>query len=316
MIIGRNRSELGGACSAKMSGQVTGIPVAEAATTAASRPSPVKIVRMGRFGAIVEGVDLREPADGRAVRQLRDALAAFQLLLFRGQDISPHDQLRLTGYFGDLEPGIARRPGNHQVDGYPDLLHVRNAPGSPTLDYGSAWHSDGLAYAKTPHGATVLRCIACPPGAGDTLFANQYGAYNTVPETLRESLDGFRWYLPSIAHSEIPVGRGLTQPIFRTHPETKRRFVFLSPQASQIRGMTHAESSRVLDVMHRCQVREEVIYRHAWQPGDVLVWENCALLHNRADAVDFATQGLRAMHRSATSGQFEAKECESAPPCA
>ncbi len=280
---------------------------------AKDRSAPFEVTPIGRFGAVIEGFDLSGSGDIHAVQHLRTALAAFQLLLFRGQAISPRDQIRLTECFGHLEPGIARRPDTHRVEGYPDLLYVRNTPGSPTLDYGSAWHSDGLAYARIPHGATVLRCIACPPGIGDTMFANQYEAYNAIPDFLRESLNGLDWYLPPIAYSEMPNGKGLVQPLFRMHSETGRNFIYHAPQAYQIRGLPRAESTRFLDAIYHCQVREDLVYRHSWRQQDVLVWENCALLHNRADTVDFATQGLRAMHRSATSGQFEARGCEAAP---
>ena len=76
--------------------------------------------------------------------------------------------------------------------------------------------------------------------------------------------------------------------------------------------MTRYESEEILKLVHEYQVRDAFVYRHAWRELDLVVWENCALLHNRADVVDFATQGLRAMHRSATSGSFEAVECEAA----
>jgi taurine dioxygenase len=277
------------------------------------RSLPFKVTPIGRFGAVIEGLDFNELMDIHTVWHLRRALATFQLLIFREQAISPRQQLRLTKYFGNLESGIARRPSTHQVEEYPELLYIRNTPGSPTLDYGSAWHSDGLAYARVPHGATVLRCIDCPPDAGDTLFANQYEAYDAIPESIRESMDGLYWYLPPIDYSEVPDGKSLVQPLIRTHPETGRNFIYHAPQASQLRGKTQAESARILDIINRCQVRGDLIYRHSWQPQDVIVWENCTLLHNRADTVDFATHGLRAMHRSATSGQFAAIEC-GAPP--
>jgi taurine dioxygenase len=277
------------------------------------RSTPFDVVPIGRFGAVVEGFDFGQPADIQTERSLRSALAAFQLLLFRGQVISPGEQLRFTGCFGDLDPGISRRPRSHQVEGHPDLLYISNTSGSPTMDYGAAWHSDGLAYARRPHGATVLCCIDCPVGVGDTLFANQYAAFEAIPESLLESMDGLYWYLPPIDYSEVPNGKGLIQPILRLHPETRRNFVYCSPQASRIRGKTRAESDRILGFVHGIQIRDDLVYRHSWRPGDVIVWENCALLHNRADLVDIATQGLRAMHRSATSGDFEAIECEAAP---
>ncbi len=268
----------------------------------------------GSFGAVISGLNLRKLAGEEVLDFLRKALTEFQLLLFREQEISPRDQIRLTSYFGNLDLGISRRPKKHQVPGFPDLLYVSNTPGSPTLEYGAGWHSDGLAYARRPHGATVLHCIDSPPHeCADTLFADQYRALSSIPQTLRTVLGGMQWYLPSIPYSEVPPGRGLIHPVVRTHPVTGRRMVYCSPQATHIRGLNEAESARHLAVVHQAQAQEALIYRHSWRPGDVLVWENATLLHNRAGEVDFAKRGLRALHRSATIGGFEATECEAAP---
>lgn len=271
-----------------------------------------EVIPLGNFGAEVAGIDLKKPVDDETAHHLRMALAKFQILVFRKQTFSPAEQTRFTLCFGNLETGIARRPEGHQVPGHPDVLYLSNKLGSPTLIYGTAWHSDGLAYAKVPHGVTMLHCIACPPGVGDTLFANQYEAYGAMSERLREILKGLYWYLPRIPYSEVPTGKGLAQPIVRTHPETGREFIFCAPSACQIRGMTRYESEGILKIVHEYQVRDEFVYRHSWREQDVVLWENCTLLHNRADVVDFATQGLRAMHRSATSGSFAAIECEAA----
>jgi taurine dioxygenase len=274
--------------------------------------APFEIIPFGEFGAEVASIDLKKLVDKETAHQLRSVLAKFQILVFRNQHLSPAEQARFTGCFGDPEPGIARRPEGHQAPGHPDILYISNKPGSPTLDYGTAWHSDGLAYAKVPHGVTMLHCIACPPGVGDTLFANQYQAYEAISEGLRNILKGLYWHLPRIPYSEIPAGKGLAHPMVRTHPKTAREFLFCSPSACQIRGLTRHESAGILKVVHDYQVREEFVYRHSWKELDVVLWENCTILHNRADVVDFATQGLRAMHRSATSGTFEAIACEAA----
>lgn len=277
-----------------------------------SQDAPFEVITLSKFGAEVAGIDLKRPVNDETARHLRMVLARFQILVFRKQTFSPAEQSRITRCFGNPEPGIARRPEGHQVPGHADVLYLSNKPGSPTLDYGSAWHSDGLAYARVPHGVTILHCIACPPGVGDTLFANQYMAYEAMSESLRQTLKDFYWYLPRIPYSEIPSGKGLVQPMVRAHSETGRQFLFCSPSARQIRGMTRSESAVILKLVHEHQVREEFVYRHAWSELDVVLWENCTLLHNRADVVDFATQGLRVMHRSATSGSFEAIECEAA----
>ncbi|PPT92849.1 hypothetical protein XthCFBP4691_02420 [Xanthomonas theicola] len=273
---------------------------------------PFEIVPLGRFGAEIFGIDLSRPFDEAAVAGLRRALVDHQILIVRGQRLPPADQLRLARCFGEPEPGIARRPESHQVSGHPNVLYLSNKPGSPTVDYGVAWHSDGLAYARVPHGITMLHCIACPSGVGATLFANQFLAYEAMSPGFRNLLKDLYWYLPPIPFSEVPPGRGLAQPIVRAHPVTGRRFVFCAPGTRQLRGLSRQESEGILKTVYACQVRETVIYRHDWCELDVVLWENCGLLHNRADVVDFGRQGLRAMHRVATSGNFAAIECEAA----
>lgn len=267
---------------------------------------------LGEFAAELSGLDLSVPIDDITAQELRSALARFQVLVFRDQALSPAAQEELTHHFGAFEPGVSRRPRAHQVQGHPDILYLSNQPGSVTADYGNAWHSDGLHYAKTPHGTTLLHCIACPTGVGETWFANQYAAYAALPADVREKLEGASWYLPNVLHSEVPPGRGLCQPIVRTHPTTGKRFIFCSPAARQLRGMTKTESEELLYVVRACQTLESNIYRHAWRPGDVVIWENCTLLHRRAAPVSFELHGLRAMHRSATAGNFSAVECEAA----
>jgi taurine dioxygenase len=274
--------------------------------------APFQVTPLGEFGAEIVGADLAQPLNENVARHLRGALAAFQLLVLRKQHLLPAQQVKLASCFGDLEGGVARRPEGHRLPGHPDILYLTNECASPTAKYGMSWHSDGLAYATVPHGATLLYCLACPPGVGDTLFANQYRAYAAMSDGLRSLLSGLFWHLPKIPYSEIPPGKGLVHPIVRQHPQTKRHFVFCAPNACQLRGLTRRESTGLLDVIHEYQLRDEGVYRHSWAPRDLVVWENCALLHNRADAVDFRTQGLRAMHRSATSGNLEAIECEAA----
>jgi len=272
---------------------------------------PFSLISEGAFGAEIAGLDLNA-VTGAHVRDLRVALARFQILVFRRQSLTAEAQIRLTRCFGVLEPGIARRPEGHQVPGHPELLCLSNAIDSETSNYGMGWHSDGLAYARKPHGVTILHCIDCPPGVGDTLFASQYLAYGVLSAGFRRLISNLYWHLPDVPFSEIPTGMGLAHPLIRVHSHTGKAFLFCSPASQQIRGMTRHESTGILDVVHRIQVHEDFVYRHAWRKSDVVIWENCALLHTRADVVDLKRHGLRVMHRSATAGDYEAIDCESA----
>lgn len=269
-------------------------------------------IRHDVFGAEVVGVDLSRSIEAKLRKTLRALIAHYQLLVFRDQRISPEGQQAFTLCFGDPEPGIASRPANHQVNGHRGILHLHNRPGSATAEYGQSWHSDGLAYARVPHGVTVLRCKACPAGLGDTLFASQMVAYAAMLEDFQGRIEELYWHLPPMPFSEIPRDRGLAQPIVRNHPLTGRRFIYCAPNARQILGWTVERSAEILSVVHAYQLIESAIYRHSWRRDDVIVWENCSILHNRADAVDYAMHGLRELHRTATVGTFEAIECEPA----
>lgn len=274
-----------------------------------AKQASIHVLPFTKFGAEVIGLDLRDILGESTRRQLRLYLARYQFLVFREQYISPVDQVRVTRYFGELEPSIKRRPESHQVPGYPSVLLLSNKPGSPTNNYGMAWHSDGLAYAKRPHGATVLYCLDCPPEVGQTLFANQYLSYQSIPRYLRNTLHNMYWELPEIEFSEVPCGKSLIQPMVRVHWQTGRKFLFCSPSTDQIYGMSKAQSYDILRRIHAHQVKETFIYSHNWRKFDLVVWENCTLLHNRANTVEYETQGLRVMHRTATIGDLEAVEC-------
>ena len=273
-----------------------------------------QLVPLGRFGAEVRGIDLGRPLSDASDGALRALLARYQILLFRRQIITPNDQLRFTRIFGLPEPGLERRPTDHKLPNHHDILYLSNAAGSATSDYGLGWHSDGLAYARVPHGVTVLQCKACPPDSGATLFANQYAAFDRLGEELQRTIAGLYWQLPSIPFSEVPAGRGLAQPMVREHPMTGGRFLFCAPAARQICGWSHSDSAELLRSIHAHQTHADCLYRHDWVPGDVLIWENRTLLHTRAGKVDPVTQGLRVMHRTATLGDFEAVACEAAEP--
>jgi len=262
------------------------------------------------LGAEVSGIDLREPLSDEHLRLIEKWLAQYQILVFRGQKITPEQQVQFTKKLGPLDPGISLRPEGHLLPGYTDVLHVSNEPKSGTLVYGMRWHSDGLSYSRRPHGTTVLHCIKMPPGVGDTLYASQYVAYELMSQKLQELLRGLYWHVPEIIDCEMPSDRGYCQPLVKVHPITQRSFIYCAVHtASRIVGMTPQESAGLLQVIYDYQVHESSIYRHQWQPDDVVIWENLATMHVRADVVDYHKHGFRSIHRTATAGNVLAIEC-------
>lgn len=262
------------------------------------------------FGAQVMGFNVSKSLEAASIARIRELLAHYQILVFRDHAITPAMQRWFTRLFGDQEPGITRRPAGHQVEGFPGVLRLSNAPGSQTISYGQSWHSDGLAYARVPHGVTILSCKACPNSMGDTLFASQALAHAAMPVELRKAIADMQWLLPPMPFSEVPPGKALVQPMVRRHKLTSKEFVFCAPNARRILGLSEAQSAPVLACVRRYQLAQDYQYRHCWQPNDLVVWENCALLHARADVVEYQGQGLREMHRTATAGSYAAMQIE------
>lgn len=261
------------------------------------------------FGAEIVGVDLKEAIEPSLASLLRLALGRYQVLVLRNQFLEPAHQEALTRALGNLEPSIASRPMSHKVGGFSNVLRLSNEPGSPTVDYGTNWHSDGLHYAIVPHGATVLACVECPNGRAETWFADQYAAYQRLPESLQSRAFALRWILPDVLHSEVPRGRSYCQPLARVHGLTNRPYLYCTPVARRILGLSDALSDEILDCVRTSQISENNVYRHVWRSGDVVVWENATLLHKRGDAADFSDHGPRVMHRSVTQGEFAATDC-------
>jgi taurine dioxygenase len=265
----------------------------------------------GALGAEIWGVDLREPIRKELAAYLRTLLHRYQVLIFRDQNISPGDQLLFTMCFGKIDPGPTEAFEGVHVSGYPDILCLSNETGSPTSTFGSAWHSDGLAYFKAPQGVTMLHCLACPATGGSTLFANQYSAFEAASKGLQEVLKKLRWRA-----TDHPT---FVRPVIRRHPQTGRFHFYCDPDAKFLLGMRADESKHFFDLITGFQTDNKFVFEHRWRVHDVVLWENCTTLHKRASPVDFRSQGLRAMHRTTTLGHVYAKEydldehCETSP---
>jgi taurine dioxygenase len=185
---------------------------------------------------------------------------------------------------------------------------------SETVNFGGIWHSD-TTYLSQPPSATMLIARTVPPHGGDTMFANQYLAYETLSPALRKMLDGLK-AISSSAKADTTKSRedrvrdsGRTDtseeyvaahPAVRTHPETGRKALYVNP-AHTVRfdGMSEAESAPHLDFLFRHQVRAEFTYRFSWRAGSIALWDNRCTLHNPIN--DY--QGhRRVMHRVTLKG--------------
>ncbi len=254
-------------------------------------------------GASVRGVDLAKPLAPEAVASIRAAWLEHQVLAFPDQKLTDEDLERFTRYFGPFgdDPFIAPIPG------HPHIIAVARAAGETAPIFAESWHSD-WSFQKRPPAGTCLYGITIPPTGGDTLFANQYLALEQMPAALRERIEG-RHAIHSARNAYSPAGmygkedqaKGRTMDIrpsadaeaterhnvVRIHPETGRESLFgCAGYIVGIAGMDHDEGWDLVTELYRWQTRPEFQYRHKWQPGMLLMWDNRCLLHMATGGYD------------------------------
>lgn len=241
------------------------------------------------LGALVTDLQVAE-ADAATVAALKDLLATHGVLVLREQDVDDDGFVAFLESFGPMTFSTGETP----APGAPQLNVVSNVgrAAPPT----SQFHVDSSYFAEPP-AYTALRAVAIPSEGGQTLFTNQYRAYETLPEDLRRHLDG-----RMITH--VVTGLELTDedetradhPVFRTHPISGLTALYLStPQRCQaVSGLNDDEARETVARLLQHSTSEANTYRHQWRPGDVVMWDNLAVLH-KAD--HSGVVGDRVMHR-------------------
>lgn len=267
------------------------------------------------LGAEVLGLDLSKPLDDATFAAVHRAHLDHLVLVFRGQDLSPRQQIAFSRRFGPLD----QHPADDAVlPDHPEILLVstrrENGKYIGIPDGGPMWHSD-LAYREEPSLGSMLYAVELPDRGGNTGFANMYKAYDALPPHLKEAVEGRRGlFLAGRTNAKRRFKRALSQaqkdrtppvmhPIIRTHPETGRKCVFANAQHTvAIEGMDEAESEAILSEIFAHCARPEFVYSHAWRSGDLTFWDNRCVLHiadhSRLDDPAY----IRHMHRTTIRG--------------
>lgn len=286
--------------------------------TAAPRQMPVsKIIPSGKgCGAEVRGIDLAK-LDGDAVDVLKQALLEHLVVVVRGQSISDPQLIALGKSFGELEPPGMSIIGKPYIDAYPDILVISNIleNGQPMGNLGAGeaiWHTD-MSYRPQPVSYAILHSLEIPPAGGNTYFANQYLAYDTLSQELKRKLEGKLLVHDETYNSAGQLRKGFKEitdprqapgarhPVFRTHPVSGRKALYLGRRRNgYIVGLPLEESERLLDQLWAHASRPEFVWGHEWRVGDTLIWDNRCLIHRR-DPFDASER--RMMHRVQIKGQ-------------
>jgi taurine dioxygenase len=246
----------------------------------------------GALGAIVSAIDLAAPLDDATIAELRRAFLEYSVIFFEDQPLTDTQLVRFGQCFGTL---AAIPPHRRLPDADPHVLVVEKKP-EDHLNFGSEWHSD-TTYLEQPTLGSILLAKQVPDIGGDTLFANQYLAYEALSSGLKAALSGLRavhtdgrtkrkldlGYVPkgdSMAEDSRYKTAETCHPVVRTHPETGRKALFINMiQTERFEAMTIEESRPLLQYLYAHSTRPEFTCRFRWQPGSIAFWDNRCLQH-------------------------------------
>ena len=263
----------------------------------------------GALGAEIHGVDMAKDLAPDVVGEVRQALLDHLVIFLREQNVSPQQQLAFAKKFGEpIEyPQLKGLPEAPFITPVVKLEHERS-------NFGGIWHSDTTYLEKPPMGSMLL-AREVPPHGGDTMFANQYLAYEALSDGLKQTLDGLLGVSSSFKADVTKTredalrqaGAGATpkqlsaeHPLVRTHPETGRKALYTSvAHTAHIKGWTEKESLPLLQFLWDHQVKPEFTCRFRWEVGSLAFWDNRCAMHNPIN--DYHGY-RRVMHRITLAG--------------
>ncbi|MEO7726221.1 MAG: TauD/TfdA family dioxygenase [Burkholderiales bacterium] len=261
------------------------------------------------IGAEIHGVDLTRELSSAQVSAIRRAWLEHCVIFFRDQDLSSVQFMA----FAELIGTPVEYPFIKGLEGFPCITPVVKLA-HERANFGGIWHSD-TTYLDTPPMGTLLLAREVPPAGGDTLFANQYLAFEALSDGLKRTLAGLS-AVASSARADVSKTRedrlktdgrddakkeySAEHPVVRTHPETGRKSLYVNvAHTARFQSWSEEDSAPLLNYLFAHQVRPEFTCRFSWQPGSLALWDNRCTQHNPVN--DYHGY-RRVMHRITLAG--------------
>lgn len=241
----------------------------------------------GALGAVIENINVSQ-LNSNTVEIVRKALLDHQVIFFRNQKLDPAEYLKFTSLFSKpLEYPFVKG-----IEGHPEIINVLKRENEKT-NFGGIWHSDTSYFPEPPMGS-VLLALEVPPHGGDTLFANQYLAYEALSPGLQQVLSTLKGVSTSAKADATKTREDrikdsghksdvleAVHPVVRTHPETGRKALYVNiAHTSRFEEWTEDESAPLLQFLFQHQVKPEFTCRFRWDEGSIAFWDNRCVLHN------------------------------------
>ena len=286
------------------------------AAAQAATPHVQVAPQSAHIGALISGVDLRQPLSVAEVHTVRSALLRWKVVFFREQHLSHEQHVTFSRQFGELTVG---HPVFGHVEGHPELYSIakhRKAnrhSGLAEQRPWTGWHADVTA-AHNPPAASILRGVTIPPYGGDTQWTNLAAAYEALSAPLQAFLQTLRGLhrfsppqgaSPTAEYLELIKNNTLVSehPLVTVHPETGENVLYVSPSfLKSVSGLHPRESRVLLEFLWEHAVRSDFTVRFKWEPGSIAFWDNRATAHVAPQDI-FALEFDRQLYRSTLVGQ-------------
>ncbi|HEY6983624.1 TauD/TfdA family dioxygenase [Reyranella sp.] len=272
------------------------------------------------LGAEVRGVDMRHPVEAQTVQAIRDAWTRHLVLVFPDQRISDPEHVAFTRNFGEPEifhqTSLSLRSDRvkeiflvSNVDEH-DRLMQPSEPSQKQLSSSRQWHTDS-SYRPMPSIGSLLHGIEISRTGGITQFINMYMVYDELPETLRRQVEGRRArhdfsMLHRLTGAPPPTAQEqaamppVWHPMVRRHPVSGKKSLYISSIYNDaIEGMDDSAARRLIEELSTFSAQPRYMYRHVWQPHDVLMWDNRCTVHA---VTPHDPEERRVMHRTTIVG--------------
>jgi taurine dioxygenase len=264
----------------------------------------------GSMGVEIHNVDLSNELSDSLFSEIRETFIEHGLIFFRDQELTPDDHLRFAKRWGEIN--INRFFA--KVEGYDQIAEVRKDP-DQKINIGGAWHTDH-SYDQVPAMGSILLAKETPKIGGDTLFANMYKAYETLSNGMKKTLETMKACHSSrhvfgahtgyaeassqrISNPELATQDAI-HPVIITHPESKRKALYVNPEFTvNFEGWTLEESKPLLDYLTEHTTQQENTTRFQWEPGSIAFWDNRCTWHFALNDYPGET---RLMHRITVEG--------------
>jgi taurine dioxygenase len=264
--------------------------------------------------------DLSTELDDRAFEEIEHAFHENIVICFRKQKLSDERHIAFSRGFGELEIHVLKK---YLLPNYPEILLISNIRGENgdnigLADAGFTWHTD-VSYLKRPSRCSLLYAKEVPyrhgNAPGDTLFTNTRAAYEALPDVMKRRLVGLKAIhryserkrvvnspRSKLTKQQLEKTPDVSHPIVRTHAWTGRKSLYVTAgECIGIEGLPNDDGIALIEELHAHCLRPEFQYRHKWQVGDLLMWDNAASMH--LAICDYELPERRLMHRTTVAGE-------------